>query len=434
MIKNRLIKNIGCEIIAAMNEREMIKILERTVNKGIDTLKDSSVNMLKRLASLEYYKEYKSLKEKYEDDKSFNLFKDLTTKEIDERFYSKILSKILDPDTPEIGNIEYLKLFIQLLREKNPRIIDYTFTKNNVEVKTEQEYIDILIADKEYAIIIENKIANAADQENQLARYYETVIKDGLTPLAVVYIPPNHLRNPHFETYTGKYKKRVDDIKKIYVQLPALDSSSNNHNDLSEGFIDKCVQIAKNDKKYVAWVFMDQFSKLIKYNGRVLMMANLTRKKIVEEIYSNYETVGIANEIGEIWKGKEKDQLLEEILREKFKEKLKINEYPNNNSLIGKDVGNVFVGIWPYVESSIIIGFIATNYKEISKDLIDSLTSILDNKIPSEYFDKTTLEGKKKEVVRYFKYDKYGESLTNVIDYISEKYNLLVEEVKKLTS
>jgi hypothetical protein len=219
MLKNRLTKNIGCEIIADMNEREMIKILERTVNKGIDALKNSSIDMLKRLASLEYYNEYKDLKKKYEDDKSFNLFKDLTTKEIDERFYSKILSKILDPNTPEIGNIEYLKLFIQLLREKNPRIINYTFNKNNVEVKTEHERIDILIMDNDYAIIIENKIANAADQENQLARYYETITKDGLTPLAMVYIPPNHLRNPHFETYTEEYKEMVDKIKKIYVQL-----------------------------------------------------------------------------------------------------------------------------------------------------------------------------------------------------------------------
>jgi hypothetical protein len=417
-----------------MSEREMVKISEKTVNKGIDTLKDGSMNMLKRLASLEYYKEYKDLKKKYEDDKTFNLFKDLTAKKIDERFYSKILSKILDPNTPEIGNIEYLKFFIQLLREKNPKVIDYTFNKNNVKVKTEHKDIDILIMDNNYAVIIENKIANAADRKNQLARYVETIIKDDLTLLAIVYIPPNNLRNPYFETYTEKYKKMVDDIKEKYVQLPAIDSSSNNHNNLSEGFIDKCVQIAKNNKNHVAWVFMDQFSKLIKYNGRVLTMTNQTRKKIIEEVYSNYETVEIANEIGEIWK--EKGQLLMEIFGEKLKAKLKINDPsnpdPKDNLLIGKRVGNVFVGIWVCTDGTIIIGFTDPDYKDIPKGLRDSLNSILGNEIFSEYFNTIEKE-KKKEIFRSFKYNDYGKSLSDVVDYISEKYNLLAEEVKKLT-
>lgn len=81
-------------------------------------------------------------------------------------------------------NSKILNSFIELLG-----INDIKFDKK-VTITPLKKYIDVYIRDNKHAIIIENKIYNACDQENQLFRYKETAIEDGISEhnIIVVYL------------------------------------------------------------------------------------------------------------------------------------------------------------------------------------------------------------------------------------------------------
>jgi len=71
---------------------------------------------------------------------------------------------------------------------------------DNVYITTERNingrFIDIFIEwkddnNKKYAVIIENKLHDAPDQEDQLNAYFEGVVKEGYIVEKVVYMPFN---------------------------------------------------------------------------------------------------------------------------------------------------------------------------------------------------------------------------------------------------
>ena len=91
-----------------------------------------------------------------------------------ENFHSELLRRILDPNTPETGDRCFLDAFMKVLEKTNSKITEHQFSAS-VQVEREKKGIDILIYDETHAVIIENKINNAIDQPNQLARYYQAV-------------------------------------------------------------------------------------------------------------------------------------------------------------------------------------------------------------------------------------------------------------------
>jgi hypothetical protein len=83
-----------------------------------------------------------------------------------ENAHSRILLQLLSYN--ENGNYPFLESLFKYL--------DYDFTKIVVKkphLTAEKERIDALIMDKDYAVIIENKIHGAVDQEEQIKRYVE---------------------------------------------------------------------------------------------------------------------------------------------------------------------------------------------------------------------------------------------------------------------
>jgi hypothetical protein len=417
----------------SMLEVKLIARLNSAIRGQIDNLVDQNRELLNNHALRIAGAELKERRQAFDldDDKKFNLFKDLTNgRKLDERFYSKILAKILDPKTPEIGDIKYLNLFVDFICKKNKNLEKHSFG-NNVEVKTENENIDIIISDNKYAIIIENKIANAADQKDQLGRYYETVKNSKKTPMAIVYIPLNPLKYPPFKEYTEHYKKMIPDIKNIFVHLPAINTNANDRNDLVKGFLDECVKLADADEKdKTASVYIDQFLKLIQTKGGLEAMSDLANKQIIEAIYNDYNLVEIANEIGELWNGKnpEKDRLLGEILKDKLKKELKIKEHPKDASVIGKKVGDIFICIWTNDRA---IGFVNPDDKVIPKDLRPKLDSFLDEKEFADYFNNED-GSNSKEIYKYFDYEGYKKSLSEVVVFLAEKFAYLENKVKAL--
>lgn len=145
---------------------------------------------------LSFLHQVKVISDKYKEmakltGENFNIFNilKLTTSEV--RTHSAFIAELLDPKgCHDMGSI-FLELFIDSLKQKtnsNNSILN-PFNSKESEVEIEKHIsqisideeeggrIDILITDKQYALIIENKIY-AEDQKNQLLRYHNFGIKE----------------------------------------------------------------------------------------------------------------------------------------------------------------------------------------------------------------------------------------------------------------
>ena len=135
-----------------------------------------------------------------------------------ENAHSRILAKLLQHKT--YGKFEILESFIQYLKEKSSAF-------GNIKVESpiitqETERIDLWIRDgKTYAIIIENKVHYAGDQEQQLERYIDKTKKEGFEKneqIFVVYLSPQG-EEPSEQSW-GEYK---DVFKERYLNLSFRD-------------------------------------------------------------------------------------------------------------------------------------------------------------------------------------------------------------------
>lgn len=76
------------------------------------------------------------------------------------------------------------------------------------EISQEKCRIDLWVRDKDFAVIFENKVYDACDQETQIARYIECTqrYRYPLEKIFVVYMPQSDYKDPLDESW-GKYKE-----------------------------------------------------------------------------------------------------------------------------------------------------------------------------------------------------------------------------------
>ena len=91
---------------------------------------------------------------------------------INENGHSRILAKLLQYKA-ENQHYEMLESLIGFIAENLKNESFGYINVNQPEITQEKERIDLWVRDKNYAIIFENKIYNAADQEAQLCRYID---------------------------------------------------------------------------------------------------------------------------------------------------------------------------------------------------------------------------------------------------------------------
>lgn len=139
-----------------------------------------------------------------------------------ENAHSRILGRLLEQKNDK--NYQILDSFLCLLKKKNDN-----FSSLNVQEPTiscEKGRIDILIKDKNYTIIFENKIHNAIDRDKQIEKYINkltTQYKDN--QIYVLYLSADGRKEPTAESW-GKYKG-TDFEKKRYIQLTFKDDILN---------------------------------------------------------------------------------------------------------------------------------------------------------------------------------------------------------------
>lgn len=126
---------------------------------------------------------------------------------INENGHSRILYKLLEYRNPD-GDYIFLKSLLKYI-SKNCEAFE-KICVTNPEITQEQCRIDLWVRDRagRYAIIFENKVYNATDQEAQIARYIECTQSNGypLDKIFVVYMPQKDDKDPVDDSW-GKYKE-----------------------------------------------------------------------------------------------------------------------------------------------------------------------------------------------------------------------------------
>jgi len=164
----------------------------------------------------------------------FNIFSLVTEKYHLENLHSDIIYKLLDTEGGHKQGFTFLEVFLDGLLEIKPGLFLKEKFKN-ASVKREENRIDISIIDdnSKSAIIIENKINGAVDQDKQIQTYIKKLEKNYEIE-AIVYLTLNNYKSPDTTNWNSNYIKLLN--RKL-IRLPATNSAEFN---LVKLWIEKC--------------------------------------------------------------------------------------------------------------------------------------------------------------------------------------------------
>ena len=225
-----------------------------------------------------------------------------------ENFHSDILHHLLDPKGPHGEGRVFLDEFLRFLRflKKSPNSFQVDLEDfKNAEVDKELARLDISIIDKisKKVIIVENKINNAPDQEDQLLRYYNWCIDQKLEVVGIVYLTLDNLK---FAPVTG-----------IPESIPVcnIQAFSNRDANLVDSWLTPCIGLCKSND---ASSFLNQYKKLITYLAYNSMeekimpvvyavlnsgeqIERINKLKALSDAIPKYRTDELVHEIGEVY-------------------------------------------------------------------------------------------------------------------------------------
>jgi len=141
-----------------------------------------------------------------------------------ENAHSRILGKLLQQQESINKRYEILESFLKYIIENYSNYEDFGRIQiNKPKITQEKRRIDLWIRDKDYAIILENKVGWAGDQQGQLERYIDVTKKDNYNEeqIYVIYLPPTYEKEPDKQTW-GKYYEQ-DIYKNRYLNLSFKD-------------------------------------------------------------------------------------------------------------------------------------------------------------------------------------------------------------------
>ena len=187
---------------------------------------------------------------------SFNLFTISSYNSYLENFHSDIIALLLDADERHGQYNVFLNLFLDYIITLGAQIQknDYVLC----EITREKGKIDIWIRDNtsRKSIIVENKINNAEDRDNQLETYYNYAKESGFEVDAIIYL-----------TLNGNKKAPWTDDLELNAKMINI-QAFNSSNDLCQGWLQKCYEITQ-DEHCRSFIF--QYLKLIKHLSQIGM-------------------------------------------------------------------------------------------------------------------------------------------------------------------
>lgn len=309
------------------NPKDLIKVIDNLYS-SMNNYNIEVINLISNLEK-ENIKRYEDILKKQDKKLDFNIFDIITDKWKKENFHSEILKFLLE------NYEDFFNNFSELINIKDKK--EYS----NAEITNEEARIDILIKSENKAIIVENKINWAPDQNEQLARYYEK-IKNGHNGEQkrevekIVYIAPSKDKNPDAQTF-GEYEKEIKDrLEKII----SFDGSENDLVSCLEKSIDKLkenLEKTKNNldsENFNKLFFINHYIEILKRTGvgdMSTIKSNFS-KEIIEKYKNGDNIFEKLNYIIEMCSDK---NFPAKILNDYFISKLGMNDCGYNKEEVG---------------------------------------------------------------------------------------------------
>ena len=197
-------------------------MIEDQINSTLDFLNDAMEYQRKQYQDLTLFSdEFNKLikQERLALPYHLNIIDEL---HINENAHSRILYKLLQFINTN-GEFEILSSLVRFIQENSHLNSFKDIIIKSPVVTQEESRIDLWVRDKDYAIIFENKVYNAADQEEQLSRYIEiTSRKYDLNRIFVVYLSASG-KEPDAQSW-GTYQ---ESFKDRYINLSFRDDILN---------------------------------------------------------------------------------------------------------------------------------------------------------------------------------------------------------------
>ncbi len=380
----------------------------------------------------DYSKEYERVKKEYglDDKLGFNIFSAISDKYHYENLHSDILARILDPNAEETGNCKFLEYFLEFIECKEGTFKDL----KKVVCEREENRIDIFMHDDEKAIIIENKINNAVDQPNQLARYVEATEND-LDIQCLVYLTLNSITDKNFK-YDGLYKNYDDIVNTKIKYISAINNPKidKNKKDLVHEFLPKCIDYIYNDlnqkENIDFYVFLKHYRRLLMHLGGEEMMKD-KKLKLVTDIYEKKENILAMQVLKDLLDDKKTGliPIRNKCIAEKIKgSNPEFIDFDQVDNVICKRLDNCYIayyyGFDKGYEDGCFAFILLEKSKKGNKKLKEELKKIIDSKdFKKDYYDDSIFSDESLWVYRYFKFPK---TLT------IEERKALIEETLKL--
>lgn len=223
-----------------------------------------------------------------------------------ENDHSRVLTKLLEyagpnQDYPILSSFLQTQVFYNLTSEEAQNKAAKICTKST-KVLFNKENIDISIRTEDFGIIIENKINDAVDQDEQLQTYID-LFKDGQEVWAV-YLTWDGTKKPQDISLTDKALERLNiDVKtadrnnSVYYpqnpDLPIRFVEINYQQDILpwlENSLLKEISFPGKDTRYL-FSHLQVYIDCLKYRGKMLLeeQYNMTQE-LFEEIYSSQKS------------------------------------------------------------------------------------------------------------------------------------------------
>ena len=268
------------ETIFNPNPKDLIKV---TCNlySSMNNYNKEVINLISNLEK-ENIKRYEDILEKQGAKLNFNIFDIITDKWKRENLHSEILKFLLE------NYEEFFDNFLDFIKIKNKE--EYS----NAEITNEEAKIDILIKSENKAIIVENKINEAPDQNEQLARYYKKVKYEYKKEVEkIIYIVPSENKNPNEQTF-GKDEKIKKEINDRFIKIKGFDGSENDLVSCLEKSRDKLkvnLEKTKNNldsENFHKLFFINHYIEILKRTGAGDMSE--VELNFFKEIMEKYKT------------------------------------------------------------------------------------------------------------------------------------------------
>ncbi|WP_432633812.1 PD-(D/E)XK nuclease family protein [Brachyspira sp.] len=278
------------------NPKDLINVIDNLYS-SMNNYNKEVINLISNFEE-ENIKRYKEILDKQGNKLKFNIFDIITDKWKRENLHSEILKFLFE-------NCEdFFNDFLDLIEIKNKE--EYS----NAEITNEEAKIDILIKSENKAIIVENKINWAHDQNEQLARYYKEV-KDEYKKVVekIVYISPSKDKKPDSQTF-GKDEKIKKEIENIYKKIIGFDGNENDLVSCLEKSRDKLKEDLEKTKNNLdsenihKLFFINHYIEILKRTGAGDMSEVELNffKEVMEKYKTDKDIFKKINYIGEMYK------------------------------------------------------------------------------------------------------------------------------------